>query len=99
MLKTEVTTIRATFVGLTDGEPPSVRLHKLLVRPDSGRKPLSMSVPVHDARLLTRLRSELNPGDLVEATVETRWGEAGIPKALIAFAASVRHDQELVAAG
>lgn len=100
MLRTELTTIRATFVGLTEGEPPSVRLHKLLTRPDGGQKPFSMLVPVLDTRLLARLRSELSPGNLIEVTVETHWGEMGIPKMLIDFAAvSVRQDQELVAAG
>lgn len=98
MLETKVTTTRSTFARVDPGEPPSLKFHKILTRPDGRQKYVSMSVPIRDKDLLTRAETELRRGDEIEVTIETRWAEEGIPKTLLDFAkVCVPQEQELVA--
>lgn len=53
MLETKVTTTRSTFARVDPGEPPSLKFHKILTRPDGRQKYVSMSVPIRDKDLLT----------------------------------------------
>ena len=86
MLGTKITTTRATFTRIEQGEPPVVAFHKVLTRPDGARKYIAMSVPVRDERLLARAERDLRSGDEIEVTLETRWAEEGIPTTLLDFA-------------
>lgn len=85
MLETKVSITRAVFTRVDPGEPPSVALYKILTRPDGKRKHVSLSVPIRDGHLLARVEQELQDGDEIEVTVETRWADEGIPHTLLDF--------------
>lgn len=101
MLNTLVTTTQATFAGIDAGDPPSLAFYKLpRHRPDGKGRYVSMSAPIRDASILARAERELQRGDEIQVTIETRWGEAGIPKTLLNFSkVSVPHGQVLTTAG
>ena len=98
MLETQLTTTRATFTCVDSGDPPSLAFHKVLTRSDGKQKYISMSVPIRDKDLLARAERELQRGDEIEVTIETRWAKPGLPKTLLGFAkVAVLQEQELVA--
>lgn len=100
MLETKITTTRATFARNESGEPPIAVFHKILMRPDGKQKYVALSVPIRDARLPARALRKLQSGDEIEVTIETRWDEEGIPKALLDFVkVPTPQDKTLLAVG
>lgn len=86
MLQTETITLSATFAAIDPGAPQSLAFYKLPHHRSDGKgRYLSMLVPIRDAALLARAERELQRGDEITVTIETRWAEVGLPKTLLNF--------------
>jgi hypothetical protein len=72
MLETTTTTMRV--LDIVAGEPPFVLLGKK-THFSGGKRPFTISVPVLDATLFQRFCTEVQRGDLIEATLVTEWTE------------------------
>ena len=78
----ETLQLRVRFAGIVEGSPPQFAFTKLLAQPGGRQKLHSQYVPIPDAALAKRLRTEVHAGDEVEIVLETDWSTPGIPQVL-----------------
>ena len=77
MNRQDVVTIKARVLDISPGQPPKVLLARLATRPDGKQRMITLKLNVPDANLSARLLSEINIGDVIEATVVTDWIDQG----------------------
>lgn len=75
---------RATFAGVTAGDPPGATFHFVLTLRGGKQKRLSQAVRVSDDSLLLRLL-KLSPGTEIRVCTETDWTAEDIPTVLKDF--------------
>ncbi len=76
---------RATVLGVTDTQPPSLMVRKCAVGVGGAVRYFTFMFPVLDPDLLRRLSTEIHPGDEVAATVVNVWREDGYTTHLESF--------------
>jgi hypothetical protein len=80
----ELTTI-VTVAGIQEGPPPRLVWHKRLKRSNGAEKIFSQALLIPNDVLHRRLLDEVGPGDELEITSVTEWGEGYIRSYLTDF--------------
>jgi len=84
MIHRDEVRIRVTVVGLTPGDPSFVTVSRAARRPD-GKERTAVQKLQTPADLFARLRSEVEEGEEIEATIITEWRKAGYTTRLCEF--------------